>query len=64
MNIKIPHLLFEKDKFNPNSLESIDGYAEESVNLLKNDEIIQFERFGFVRIEKTDDKIKGFFTHK
>jgi glutamyl-tRNA synthetase len=64
MNIFIPHLLFEKNKFNSNSLVKIDGFAEEEVTKLKTGEIVQFERFGFVRIEKENSKITGFFAHK
>jgi glutamyl-tRNA synthetase len=64
MKVLVPHLLFINDKFNKNSLEQIDGFAEEAVSQLKTDEIIQFERFGFVRIENINNKITGFFAHK
>ena len=37
---------------------------EEAVKKIKTDEIIQFERFGFIRIENYKDEIVGFFTHK
>jgi glutamyl-tRNA synthetase len=64
MNVFVPHLLFINDEFNKDSLEKVDGYAEEAVLKLKTDEIVQFERFGFVRIENINDKITGFFAHK
>jgi glutamyl-tRNA synthetase len=64
MNVFIPYLLFKNDKFNPDSLEKIKGYAEESVSKIKTGEIVQFERFGFVRIENIKNEITGFFTHK
>jgi len=64
MKVYVPHLLFKNDKYNPNSLETIDGYAEEAVKSIKTGELIQFERFGFVRIENVDNKITGFFAHK
>jgi len=64
MHVFVPHLLFENDKYNPNSLEELEGFAEEAVSDLKTGEIIQFERFGFVRIENEDSKITGFFAHK
>lgn len=64
IDVFIPHLLFKNNKFNPDSLEKISGFAEKAVSYLKNDEIIQFERFGFVRIEKQNNQIKGFFAHK
>ena len=64
MKIHIPHLLFKNEEFDPDSLETIDGYAEEAVSKLKTGEIIQFERFGFVRIENEKNKVTGYFTHK
>ena len=64
MKIMVPNILFINDKFNKNSLEIVNGYAEEEVNSLKTGNVVQFERFGFVRIENIDDKITGFFAHK
>ncbi|MEA2055690.1 MAG: glutamate--tRNA ligase, partial [Candidatus Thermoplasmatota archaeon] len=64
MSIQVSHLLFEKDKFNPKSLEIVEGYAEAAVSQLKTDEIVQFERFGFVKIEQSGDGISGYFVHK
>jgi len=64
INVYVPHLLFTGDKYNENSLEKIQGYAEEQVSKLKTDDIIQFERFGFVRIENIKGTITGFFAHK
>ncbi|HEC89669.1 MAG TPA: hypothetical protein ENI44_03700, partial [Thermoplasmatales archaeon] len=56
--------LYINDEFNENSLEEIHGIAEESIKNTSHGEIIQFERFGFVRIEHTDKGIIGFFTHR
>jgi glutamyl-tRNA synthetase len=64
MKILIPHLLFVDNKFNDKSLEMIDGFAEKEVSKIKTGEIVQFERFGFVRIENIKNKITGFFSHK
>ena len=64
MNVFVPHPLFTGEEFNADSLETVGGYAEEAVSQLKTDEIVQFERFGFVRIENTNKKITGFFAHK
>ena len=64
MSVFVPHPLFVKDKYNKDSLETVNGFAEEAVSKLKTGEIVQFERFGFVRIENIDNKITGFFTHK
>jgi len=64
ITVFVPHPLFIDDKYNENSLEKINGFAEKAVNDLKTGEIIQFERFGFVRIENKNGKITGFYTHK
>jgi glutamyl-tRNA synthetase len=64
MNIFIPQLLFINGKYNLNSLNKIEGYAENSISEIKTGEIVQFERFGFVRIEKVKNQFVGFFTHK
>lgn len=64
MSVFVPHPLFSGEEYNADSLETIDGYAEEAVSQLKTDELIQFERFGFVRIENVNNKITGFFAHK
>jgi len=64
MKIFVPSLLFMDGEFDPDSLKIINGYAERAVSTLNTDEIVQFERFGFVRIEKTDTKIIGYFAHK
>jgi hypothetical protein len=64
MNILIPKILFINGNFNKNSVEKAVGFAENAVSKLRNNDIIQFERFGFVRIEKDKNKIIGYFTHK
>ena len=64
MKVLIPHLLFKDELFNPSSLETIDGFAEEAVSMLKTGEIVQFERFGFIRIENEKNIITGYFAHK
>ena len=64
IKVFVPHLLFEGNKYNPDSLETVQGFAEKAVSTIMAGEIIQFERFGFVRIENTDDQVTGFFAHK
>ena len=64
MKVFVPHILFEGDKYNPDSLETVQGFAEKAVSTIKAGEVIQFERFGFVRIENTGDQVTGFFAHK
>jgi glutamyl-tRNA synthetase len=43
---------------------TVQGVAEDICKNLKPDTIIQFERFGFVRIDKNDEKIIAYFTQK
>ncbi|MBD3226902.1 MAG: glutamate--tRNA ligase [Candidatus Lokiarchaeota archaeon] len=41
----------------------ISGIAENNCNNLKIDDIIQFERFGFCRIDQTKPKILAYYSH-
>ena len=41
-----------------------EGIAENACKKLKPDAVIQFERFGFVRVDKNDGKLKAYFAHK
>ncbi len=50
--VTVPDVLFlEDDKFNPDSLKEVSGYAEESAAKLKVGDIVQFPRFGFARLD-------------
>jgi glutamyl-tRNA synthetase len=40
------------------------GFAERESKKLKSDMIIQFERFGFTRIDEVNQKIIGYYAHK
>jgi len=40
------------------------GVAEESCGKLRPDTIVQFERFGFVRIDSLDEKLTCYFAHR
>ncbi len=61
--VLIPGNLFIGDKFNENSLKIVRGYAEPAITSSKDGEIVQFERFGFVRIER-DRGMRGILAHK
>ena len=50
---KIGNLLNDDDSFNPGSLTDINGLSEKEIENVENGQIIQFERFGFCRM---DDK--------
>jgi glutamyl-tRNA synthetase len=41
-----------------------EGIAESACRKLKPGNLIQFERFGFVRIEKVDTKLTAYYAHK
>jgi glutamyl-tRNA synthetase len=40
------------------------GIAEDTCRQLKPNDIIQFERFGFIRVESIDWKLSGYFAHR
>ncbi len=42
----------------------IEGFAESACKKLKPDAIIQFERFGFTRIDEVNQKLVGYYAHK
>ncbi|MBU0527814.1 glutamate--tRNA ligase [Candidatus Micrarchaeota archaeon] len=52
--VLIPKDLLKDGEFNPDSLEVVKGFCEKSVENLAPDSIIQFERFGFCRLDKKD----------
>jgi glutamyl-tRNA synthetase len=41
-----------------------EGFAESDCKKLKPDAIIQFERFGFVRIDEVSQKLIAYYAHK
>ena len=41
-----------------------EGVAESACKKLKPNDVIQFERFGFVRIDQVNTKLKAYYTHK
>jgi len=42
----------------------VKGLAEENLHQSSVDQIVQFERFGFVRIDRMEEEIKAFFAHE
>lgn len=59
--ILVPKELYVNDKFNPYSLERIEGYAETSVSHLKSQTPLQLIRFGFCN---TLEKTLAIFSHR
>jgi glutamyl-tRNA synthetase len=41
-----------------------EGFAESACKKLKPNAVIQFERFGFVRVDKNDGKLTAYYAHK
>ena len=41
-----------------------EGVAESACKKLKPDAVIQFERFGFVRVDENDEKLTAYYAHK
>ncbi|MEM2103994.1 MAG: glutamate--tRNA ligase [Candidatus Bathyarchaeia archaeon] len=42
----------------------VEGICEKACKMLKPNEIVQFERFGFVRIDQVDGKLLAYYAHK
>jgi glutamyl-tRNA synthetase len=64
LTVFVPEMIFKGESFNPDSLHEIQGYAEKAVASVPSGEIVQFERVGFVRLEKQKTGLVGFFAHK
>jgi glutamyl-tRNA synthetase len=43
---------------------TIEGFAESACKKLKPDAVIQFERFGFVRVDEVKEKMTVYYAHK
>jgi glutamyl-tRNA synthetase len=41
-----------------------EGVAEEACRALKPNEVVQFQRFGFVRVDEVDGKLTAYFAHR
>ena len=65
VEVLIPDLIYKGNAPNQNSLTIVKGYGEYACREMKIDEHVQFERFGFCRIDqKKQDSITACFTHK
>jgi glutamyl-tRNA synthetase len=64
LKVFVPGLIFKGETFNPDSLHELQGCAEKAVADVPAGEIVQFERVGFVRLEKQKTGCVGFFAHK
>ena len=58
-----PGDLLDGDKINKKNLVKFEGYVEKSAEELKENEIVQFIRFGFVKLDRKEDgKLTFIFT--
>jgi glutamyl-tRNA synthetase len=64
LKVIVPGLIYVNDIYNKDSIHELHGYAEKAVGHLPDGEIVQFERVGFVRLEKQKKELVGVFTHK
>ncbi|TFF84995.1 glutamate--tRNA ligase [Candidatus Heimdallarchaeota archaeon] len=65
VEVKIPEVLFIDGKYNKNSLHVTTGFAEKAATNLQVGDIVQFERFGFIRVDqKKDNKLLVNRAHK
>jgi glutamyl-tRNA synthetase len=64
IKIIVPGLIIKNEIYNPDSLHELQGYVEKAVSSVPAGEIVQFERVGFVRLEKQKKDLVGIFTHK
>ncbi len=58
-----PEMLYLNKRINKDSLEYITGFGEKNISSLKIGEIVQFERFGYTKVNKKNDKIKMNYIH-
>jgi glutamyl-tRNA synthetase len=43
---------------------TVEGLVEGTCRSLKVDDHVQFERFGFARIDAADERIRAYYTHR
>jgi len=56
--VLVPGDLLKGGEYNPESLKTVKGYCERNCAKLNEGDMIQFERFGFVRLDqKAKDKL-------
>lgn len=56
-SVFIPGELFKNDEYNEDSFITVNGICEKSCRELRLSSVIQFERFGFCRLDKKNEKL-------
>ncbi len=58
-----PELLYLNNTINKDSLQYINGYVEKNISETEIGEIVQFERFGFIKINAKNNVYKANYVH-
>lgn len=61
-DVLIPRDLLQDGEFNPKSLEKASGYCEPACAALAEGTVIQFERFGFCRLDSRGNRLTFIFS--
>ncbi|MHA1684820.1 MAG: glutamate--tRNA ligase [Candidatus Heimdallarchaeaceae archaeon] len=63
VEIKKPEMLYLNNRINKDSMKYIVGYGEKSLKTVSLGEIIQFERFGYVKLNEKNNVLKMNYVH-
>lgn len=64
VRVNVPSALYVGDTLNSESMKVVEGYGETSCSELEVGEIIQFERFGFCRLDSKVSQLNFVFCHR
>ncbi len=63
--VEVPGKLFLNEELSKDSLTVVEGLGEENCLSLRPGDIVQFERYGFVRVDEIKDNVvKAIYAHK
>lgn len=63
VEIKKPEMLYLNNRINKDSMKIINGYGEKSLRNIAIGEIVQFERFGYVKLNEKNGIIRMNYVH-
>lgn len=64
VKVYVPGRLFRGDELEPDSMRVEEGVGEEACRRLKPGEVVQFERYGFVRVDRVGEEVEVIFAHR
>lgn len=64
VRVNAPSSLYIDDSLNSESMKVVEGYGEAACDKLEVDAIIQFERFGFCRLDSKGPQLSFIFCHR